>query len=93
MASFLATPDSKPIVISVAPSPQPASKKSNGIDDKIEDTIFDLKKYRWDLIAIAIILVVFLLTWWFWGRRNNNTNVVRIGGGKIAKKFVSGCSS
>ena len=93
MASFLATPNSQPIVISAAPSPQPASKNSNGIDGKIKDTIFDLKKYRWDLVAIAVLFIVFLSAWWFWGRKNNNTNVVRIGGGKLAKKFVSGCSS
>jgi hypothetical protein len=87
MASLVATPDSVPIVISSSPVSQPAPKDNDRIDAEVKQTLFDIKKYKWELIAIVVVLVVFLLAWWFWGRKNNNTNAVRIGGGKIAKRF------
>jgi hypothetical protein len=90
--SILVTPAPTPIPFSMTPSPQPATKKTE-IDDEVKQTLFDLKKYKWTLIVIAVVLVVFLLAWWFWGRKNDTTNAVRIGGGKVSKKFVSGCSA
>jgi disulfide bond formation protein DsbB len=93
MSSILATPAPTPIPFSMTPSPQPSTQKDNKIDDKVKQTLFDIKKYKWVLVAIAVLLVVLLLVWFFWGRKNDNTNAVRIGGGKASKKFASGCSA
>jgi len=97
MASMLATPAPMSIPFSMTSSPQPSTQpdtnKTSGFDNEVKQTLFDLKKYKWTLIVIAILLVVFLLAWWFWGRNNNTTNVVRIGGGKVSKRFASGCSA
>ena len=90
MASVIVTPVPTPIPFSMTPPPIPVFlTPSPAAKDEIEETLFDLKKYKWTLIIIAILLVVLLLALWFWGRNNNTTNAVRIGGGKVSKKFAS----
>lgn len=85
MSAIVPTP--APIVINVSPAPQPTPKKEN----ELKETLFDLKKYKWVLVALAVLLVVLIVAWLFWGSMNNTSNAVRIGG--KAFRGGNGCAA
>jgi hypothetical protein len=87
MSAITTTPTPTPVRFVLSPAPQPAPKKEN----ELEETLFDLKKYKWVLITLAVLLVVLAVAWWLWGSRNNTSNAVRIGG--KAFRGGNGCAS